>query len=522
MYSVLIVEDEQLELMALKKVIHDKLPEISDVRTAGDGDGALELALTETPDIVLMDVHLGSVNGLDLSKLLIDEKPNIKIIVITAYDQFSYVQRALTIGVADYLLKPIPTDALEKAVRKQIRQIEKEKEMLLKEARRDRINENLNELLTTAFVGSVINNMVREKIADSLPPARYPRKSMAVFVLDFSLQIDGIQEPDIIAIKKILFDHISKNGYGTAIIGDVVNSSYLTLCLFSGDPDISFIGAAREIRNDVITNYYVPLEIGISDKTDDIFSLGAAYKQALLALKVGKGPINLYTDFVGFPETEAEIPNRLGDIINSLMDAQKDGMKAIFDTYVPDLLIREKSLSYAKVFFIRLWIGIVKEIESKISIHKEEYEGIVTETILNVMGASSIQDSMQIVLENSRLIAESIESAREKNLYHIAKRACLFIDEHFTEALTLNSLAECLRISPYYLSHAFKDINGASFSEYLNRKRIGAAKVLLEGTSKSVMEVAYEVGYMDSNYFCRVFKKSTNLTPSNYRAISRG
>jgi two-component system response regulator YesN len=108
-----------------------------------------------------------------------------------------------------------------------------------------------------------------------------------------------------------------------------------------------------------------------------------------------------------------------------------------------------------------------------------------------------------------------------ENLYHIVKRARRYIDENYASQLTLNLLSENLNISPYYLSHIFKNVLDVNVIEYLNSKRIEAAKKLLVDTDMAIKNISCQVGYLDSNYFCRVFKRYTNITPSVFRTMNR-
>ena len=112
MYKALIVEDETLELEALQAIISSRCPEIAEIQGCDNGDDVLELLETYSPDLILMDIHLGSVNGIELSELILKKLPDTRIIVITAFDQFSYAQKAIKFGLADYLLKPVSASGL--------------------------------------------------------------------------------------------------------------------------------------------------------------------------------------------------------------------------------------------------------------------------------------------------------------------------------------------------------------------------------------------------------------------------
>ena len=157
MYSLLIVEDERLERETLYDIVKNSFPVLHKVWTCDNADAVLELLQSESPDIILMDIHLGNANGIDLSQIILSQLPNVCIIVISAFDQFSYAQKAVKLGIADYLLKPVSTPKLLHAIEQQIQLLDAQRMTLREQIKQ----ENYLTQLKDAFFASFMNGIVR-------------------------------------------------------------------------------------------------------------------------------------------------------------------------------------------------------------------------------------------------------------------------------------------------------------------------------------------------------------------------
>lgn len=158
MYTVMVVEDENIERRALTLMLRDKFPELSIMAETGNGYEAVNIARKEAPDIALVDVGLPGINGLDLIAQIRGFAPEVSFIIISSHDDFGFAQRAITLGVEDYLLKPAKPDALKKAISASITKKERRnEEHLMKTALIDRM-ENSRPFMESDFIYTIVTN----------------------------------------------------------------------------------------------------------------------------------------------------------------------------------------------------------------------------------------------------------------------------------------------------------------------------------------------------------------------------
>ena len=519
MYKILIVEDEELELVSLKKIIAGSFECFDLIQTASSGEAALECIQESAPDIVLMDIHLGSYNGLNLSEIILEENPDTRIIVVTAFDQFAYAQQAVKLGIADFLLKPVTTKNLIAAVQQQMESIEECRKKALSDARLNINFENIKEIFSLTFTGSIINNIVNDNTAEILSALHIPQKNMCVMALSYVVHKIKLTKKEDIVLKKIIVDIIKKEICGPTVFFDIINSDNITLCLFYPNGPVSNIKIARDIRHSIISNLHLIIKIGISSMVGSLADLGNAYKQAALALKIGGDTINQYSDYLETLHTGSEIGAYLFDFVSSIIKGTAEDIEKLLSS-LQSAFETGQSFSSGKTFCIMLWINIIKELESKINFKNFNYEKEITLPIIDMLNANCTGDLLLILRENILNLTENTRSVLQSNSNYITKRAQKFIDDRFAEPLTLNAIAEKLNISPYYLSHIFKTELGVNVIEYLNRTRIEQSKKLLIENRLPVKDIAFQTGFSDANYFCRVFKKMTGTTPSVFKNMN--
>ena len=232
MYKALIVEDETLELEALQAIISSRCPEIAEIQGCDNGDDVLELLETYSPDLILMDIHLGSVNGIELSELILKKLPDTRIIVITAFDQFSYAQKAIKFGLADYLLKPVSASGLLSALEKQIHYLDRQHQDLLERVRQ-RINlSKLQNNFFSSLTGSVIYNHMNPNTKEILKLFDLPSSHMQVFIIELNLKDYDVTESEDAALKKLIIDSIRNSANSARILYDFMSSCEIVLCTF--------------------------------------------------------------------------------------------------------------------------------------------------------------------------------------------------------------------------------------------------------------------------------------------------
>jgi two-component system, response regulator YesN len=242
--------------------------------------------------------------------------------------------------------------------------------------------------------------------------------------------------------------------------------------------------------------------VGIGLLYEDIEKINQSYHEALLALE--QIPADSHVSYAF-----ASKQMKQDWSVKGLLEVEKELLEAV----------RKGDLFQALEQFERYF-------ETISSNHEEKMEElfILLSRMLMELGieyerrtfpsGDSLKESAKAELTSVVQIVQAWRNSRAKGLMMKAKE---YIDEHFAEAITLEEAAEHVGLSPYYFSKLFKDRFGITFIDYITEIRMKRAKELMENPDVSIKEVCYTVGYKDPNYFSRVFKKYTGLTPSEYR-----
>ena len=170
-------------------------------------------------------------------------------------------------------------------------------------------------------------------------------------------------------------------------------------------------------------------------------------------------------------------------------------------------------------FNITIWVETMQEIKARLSLQNQAFSELLLNPVADFIAASSLAALHSCYQKYFDTALNRLRQITSENKNYTVLRAQRYIKAHYPEALTLQSISDALQISPYYLCHIFKCSANTGVMEYLNTCRIEAAKKLLQAENMSVKDVAFRVGFSDPNYFCRVFKRTTSLTPSAFKNL---
>lgn len=521
MYNLLIVEDEWLELSALETILQNSNLNFSSIQTADNGDTVNAILETFVPDIVLMDIHVGVYNGLDLSTAILDLNPDARIIILTAYNQFSYAQKGVQIGVADYLLKPIDTDTLLSTIKKQIQTLDEQKLLALKYSRQ---NENLREIKTlfsSCLTSNIMNGLISPDLSSILSSMNIAHKSMFVFALSFSISVTDLTPAESLTVKKLIVDNILESPQNLYLFYDIISSDDIIFCCF--DPhqtNPNTFAIAQYFRHQVISKLHIPIKIGISEVLTQLSDLNTAYRHAVLAKKIGTESINQYSDYWTLNSNDEIFDLDALVLVNYIVKNDMEKLSEYIKNAFPNYSNAEAPFSSLKTQCVRVWIDLISNLNHQVSLNAFSDKDIA-QPILQLLNSGSIRDLSKSLLIACQNISETISNAIQNKSHYTVKRVQKYIATHFKEPLTLTSISDAMKISPYYLSHIFKDTCNTTLVEYINSTRINNAKQLLKDSKLAVQEISQETGFTDSNYFCRVFKKQTGITPSAFRSMNQ-
>lgn len=510
MMKLLIVDDEQIEREGLQAILRKGFPEL-EIAQAKNGKQAVLLAEEFKPALILMDIKMPGLNGLEAVEQISAAEPKMKFIMVTAYDTFEYARQAIKLGVKDYLLKPSKASEIIATVGKVLRQIEEERQSQARLQHQQEALEKALPLVETDVVTQLLFDHVHEVHLDELVGLLDQRKTGEVFVM--SVLLPSGAENYYTAIK----ERIRKSGSGWV---GALNGRQLPILVFR-QPDHGFRSQAVQLARDILsvgksggeTDWF----IGIGNVRDALDQVRSSYHESLIATMDTTVPVK-YRFYVDVAEMEAaKEEQRAKSQEKQLFEQIRLGQWELVHTSVMELIQRYENeqtnlLRTQQRVLELLWIAsrVLGEL------------GVETSAPLFSFQA---QDYRQLRVETDQLLDRMKQAYTdhynrvEPDTIHQIKQ---YILEHSHEDISLEMIGHRVSLSPFYISKLFKDQLGMNYIDFLTECRIEKAKKLMSDPDKSLKEITFEVGYHDPNYFSKVFKKMSGASPTDYRKTLLG
>lgn len=528
MIKLLIADDEPLVQAGIKSMLNWEDYNISIVGTAANGAAAYDMIKSCDPEIVITDIKMPVMSGLELAKKCYEEKMSLPIfIILTSYEEFQFAKEALTYQVTEYLVKLELTaetlgDALTRAIGRvaevrqtaQLHDTSLNSVYLLKEQFFMRLVLNLfeseNQFLSQASNLNI--DFSYAAFAVSYVEIRSNKLNSMSADKQLNLYTSSLQMVNELISKYIPCHVLSLDTKHFCII------FFLTDKLESDFKNI-ILNALKQIST-MLYNYYsvtilssvgslvsVPLQISSSyQDAKQIFSQVTPEKPILLFEDIsGNMPLKNVFNMSLFKEdirkAYAEFDEKaLYDIFTSVMELFESQ-----PTHYVQALDAAGNILYLSLSLLNNGEQIVSEIfQSKNNGYRSLYELTSVEQIL---------DWLRLFRDG---LCESFATHNKDYKNHIVINVKKYINDHIEEKLTLNKVAEAFNISPNYLSVLFSKYNDTGFSDYINQSKIEAAKKMMADGNLKVYEISDLLGFESAFYFSRVFKKVTGISPRDY------
>ncbi|KAF6633238.1 response regulator [Paenibacillus sp. EKM208P] len=526
MHRLLIVDDEYHIREGLKLMVaeSDLSVEVSDV--AEDGTTALRLYTERRPDMILLDINLPDMSGLDVAKTIREKDQQTPLLFLTGYESMTYIRQAVSLQAVDYLLKPVTSGDFEAALSRaedRIAQWRRSEEEAIHRHR------SLEPLYREHLLLDLLQQRrpAAEVIREMDGPGFFSETSGPPYtVLCCELEEASHQEAAATSkphgsMHKSSHVFAELAGEAAAAAGAKAHSAAVSrdrrVVLLATASCRAAERTAQQIRQAVQEQLSQGVSIGISRPVQRMEQLPEAYEEAVQAAE-HRGWVG-YSQIIPYESIQTAEPNSSQLLEKELLMITE--IRAGNDAAVHAIL--------------QEWSGQLAGLPVK------QVKMIVTQLVLFVMrivqsdafvGQTSMQEQDPL-LELSRLrhgpemidyvsryfvrVGRHVRESREKGIPRKFQRAKEWIREHLQEDGGLNRLAEYMNMSPKYLSARFKQVTGESFADYQTRVRFERARELLLDPNRKVAEVAEVVGFTDTNYFSIAFKKHTGLTPTEFR-----
>lgn len=503
MYKVMLVDDEKLITEGLKNLIDWEKLNLKVVATANNGEEALRKLKEEKVHIVITDINMPVMTGLDLIKEVKGKDNKTNFIILSGYDEFSYAKKAIEYGVDSYILKPIDEEELEKTLIKLLARIEKSKK-----EKKDVLYKNTKLL---QFINGKINKEEILKIEDELNiPLRGKSYTVSSIILNKKNE-DG----KYINIDEIIEEYSGKNyellhkfDGQTILINswdlDVKNEDILKYFNFIKDKLI------EKIEGDVF--------IAVGDVTKDIDllknSLNSSNKLKKYILTEGTNICLTSEDVTNIKDYKTNFSKEIERLNKIIIEKDGSGAKMFLEGLIDDIALTPKNIYDLSIRVVML----IDKISDEFKVDKKYVKDSLSSNIVELCSEST-RDSIKafLVSEIEELI--SVMYSTTKRYSPVVSQIVSNIEERYSEELSLKTLAYQYNINSSYLGRIFTKEVGMSFSDYLNKVKNTKAKELILETNMKINDIAKAIGYTDTSYFYRKFKKYYGICPSTLREM---
>ncbi len=534
MLKIFLVEDEFVVREGIKSNIDWAKEGFIFSGEAADGELAFPLIQEEQPDIIITDIKMPFMNGLDLSRLVIKALPQSKIIILSGHEEFSYAQEAIKIGVTEYLLKPIKSAELVKTVKRIGEQIIAEREERDNYERYKReMEENETEISRRLFNEMVSGTISIAKIFER--GKEYGLDLSAKFYQIMLFRYNNIRDDtysdEILEFGKEI--SIANSRYDNIIMFDraIEGIAFLMKGDSSEHLDITREAFISDLKGIMVKYPQVRCFGGIGTKVDRPAILSQSYESAARAFSYRfifeKNDIINSNQIISFGQQDKE-GNVLSELELETLDIKKvdaflkNGENEEITYFIEEFLksigsASEKSFLFKQYIIMNIYFNVVaflKDIGSHDISIEEPFKGL--EAIKEMYYDN--QKAKDYIFRIFSVAIERRDALRNKRYHRMIDQAKEYINEHYSdEDISLNETAAYVNFSPNHFSSLFSRETGKSFIRYLTDLRMSKARDMLKCTDMRISDISVSVGYKDPHYFSYLFKKSHNCTPMQYR-----
>ena len=535
--KVFLVEDEMVIRRGIKNSIDWEKEGYIFCGEASDGELAYPMIIKEKPDILITDIRMPFMDGLELCKLVKKELPNIKILILSGYDEFDYAKEAIRLGVTEYLLKPISSGKLLEAlngVSESIRREKEDKDLVRKYM--EEMRENTEHEKQKFFEQMIAGNL---SMADALETGKKYEMNLSagmynLLLFRFTLGEENRKSGELLGEAEYAIEKLTERlEYVFEFQHGVEGWAFLLMA----DNEEQMSERVKELSKDleeIMKNYSTIAYFGgIGQPVARLRELEESFREAERAL-AARFTMELNRIISVEDIRMAQNVDTLDDIeITSFGEIEKtrtmlekflnNGAEDEIDEFV-DVYINELPEENLKSVLMRQYI--IMDAYIVMMSFCEKIEGIEgemqaqSEELKNSMKTSQtleeIKNYIRMLLKKIIGVRDTISGRRYSDIIEIAKDQIR--KTYMSDEISLNTIAAEVGMSPSYFSSIFSKEMGKTFVEYLTEIRMDRAKELLMCSSMKTSEIGYEVGYKDPHYFSYIFKKTQNCTPKEFRA----
>ena len=535
--KVFLVEDEMVIRRGIKNSIDWEKEGYIFCGEASDGELAYPMIIKEKPDILITDIRMPFMDGLELCKLVKKELPNIKILILSGYDEFDYAKEAIRLGVTEYLLKPISSGKLLEAlngVSESIRREKEDKDLVRKYM--EEMRENTEHEKQKFFEQMIAGNL---SMADALETGKKYEMNLSagmynLLLFRFTLGKENRKSGELLGEAEYAIEKLTERlEYVFEFQRGVEGWAFLLMA----DNEEQMSERVKELSKDleeIMKNYSTIAYFGgIGQPVARLRELEESFREAERALAarftmelnriISVEDIRMAQNVDTLDDIEitsfGEIEKTRTMLEKFLNNGAEDEIDEFVDVYINELpeenlksvLMRQYIIMDAYIVMMS-FCEKIEGIEGEMQAQSEELKN----SMKTIQTLEEIKNYIRMLLKKIIGVRDTISGRRYSDIIEIAKDQIR--KTYMSDEISLNTIAAEVGMSPSYFSSIFSKEMGKTFVEYLTEIRMDRAKELLMCSSMKTSEIGYEVGHKDPHYFSYIFKKTQNCTPKEFRA----
>ncbi len=523
-YKVLVVDDEEEVREGIIDCVQWNQYGFDVVGNASNGEDALELAEDLNPDLVITDIKMPYMDGLEFIKRLSILAPTAKTIIITGFDDFNYAKTAIGLNVMEYIIKPINLEELT-AVLINAKRVMDEESTRIRNMEFLRVHyDNSLPIIRESFIKSLIEKRIdEEEIMKSAISNNMDlnKKHMIVSLVKAELTDDQNARLLSLSIKKILDDTLMKStiSYTTMYMEYIVSLT----CFEENHMVNNLIYSMNEVCKLVEKHFDIPISIGIGYIVDSPMDINNSYNGAVAALDyrviVGNGKSIFIYDIE--PNASVNVDFDEKDqlaLLGAIRQADFENIKSTMENILN--MCEEIKLPFRdyQIYLMK----IIEAITSLASSFHIEGSSIFGDKFYPMEKLASFESKKEVLnwfVDICNKTSILLRKERQNSAGKLVDEAKEYVEKNYRDPdLMIEKMCNDLHVSAAYFSSLFKKETGNTFVKYITDYRLQLARKLLIETDLKTYLIAEKVGFIDANYFSFVFKKNYGMSPTKFRS----
>ncbi|MFC5471519.1 helix-turn-helix domain-containing protein [Cohnella suwonensis] len=515
---MLLVDDEDIDLEGLKRLIDWKSLQMEVVSAVNSGFAALEVIRKEAVDLLVTDIKMPMMSGLELMSKALEHLPELKTVLVSGYEDFHYAKQAIQMNAYGYILKPIDDDEIYRVLAGIKAEMDR---MRMKKAEELALESSIplvrNELLLRVVEGNASDSVK----AGLLERAKldWSSRDMCIAVLemdDISWKLNRYHESErndkLEKLNEFIIDWCNESGI--VVCKSEAHRMILFVCIEN------HLGLFEPLIASISDKFPLTVTIGVGPVIRAVGDMRRSYMAASEALNLkmflGKSRIILHsvtkTDF-------SRSAKDLDDILSEMFAAMTQYELIRIDDCIQELFVLVKNLN-SRLSIYNFSLHVISRLDVHMRVLNENlYKllGIEMKDLDILFHFETIEDIKSWLRRRLFELSELLYLKKQKKNRKLVEEIDQYVSRNLHHNITLRDAANHFSFSPNHLGHLFKDGTGMNFSDYVIQARLQRARELLRVPTVKIYEVAGQVGYKNLTYFSKQFRETFGMTPGDYR-----